>query len=235
MAGNVIEQNSIDQLLIRMSFSICIFKGIFVFENQTVMNLKQLFLSVFFCFITSLLWAKPDLREGDIIFTSGGSEFGKALQLATHSPYTHVGIVLKRNNQLYVLEAAQSVAYTPVNEFISRDSKYVVKRLKNPELLTPQILTRMEKLGETYKGKNYDYGFLWTDEELYCSELVWKIYKSAAGITLGEPKKLREYDLKYPEVQKQIKEKYNGVIPMEEPMVAPGTIFESQLLEIIIH
>ena len=46
----------------------------------------------------------------------------------------------------------------------------------------------MKKIGDSYKGKNYDIYFNWNDDELYCSELIWKIYEQGAGLKIGELK-----------------------------------------------
>ena len=33
-------------------------------------------------------------------------------------------------------------------------------------------------------NKDYDLYFEWSDDKIYCSELVWKIYKNGADIEL---------------------------------------------------
>jgi hypothetical protein len=33
----------------------------------------------------------------------------------------------------------------------------------------------MKATGEGFLGKDYDLTFGWSDERLYCSELVWKV------------------------------------------------------------
>ena len=45
-----------------------------------------------------------------------------------------------------------------------------------------------------FEGKPYDLYFEWSDERIYCSELVWKMY-AALGVKLGTLQKLREFDL----------------------------------------
>lgn len=41
----------------------------------------------------------PQLRDGDLIFHTSQSAQSQAIQLATHSPYSHCGIVYKNAGQ----------------------------------------------------------------------------------------------------------------------------------------
>jgi len=118
-----------------------------------------------------------DLQEGDIIFQTSLSAQSRAIQLATHSPYSHMGIVFRSANGWHVLEAVQPVKYTPLEKWIQRgkDAHYVVKRLKDPSVLTPEVLGRMKTAGKAMLAKPYDLAFSWSDDKIYCSELVWKI------------------------------------------------------------
>lgn len=176
------------------------------------------------------------LRDGDIIFQETASAQSKAIQLATHSRYSHVGIIYFRNGKPFVLEAVQPVRISSLSSFIGRSvgGHYVVKRLKNAEaILTKPVLAKMQRIGRSFVGKNYDWVFGWSDARIYCSELVWKIYQRAAGIELSPTKKLREFDLSHPVVRAKMKERYGKKIPLDEPVVAPSQIFESALLETI--
>lgn len=176
------------------------------------------------------------LRDGDIIFQETASAQSKAIQLATHSRYSHVGIVYFRNGKPFVLEAVQPVRISSLSSFIGRSvgGHYVVKRLKNAEaILTKPVLAKMQRIGRSFVGKNYDWVFGWSDARIYCSELVWKIYQRAAGIELSPTKKLREFDLSHPAVRAKMKERYGKKIPLDEPVVAPSQLFESPLLETI--
>jgi uncharacterized protein YycO len=37
--------------------------------------------------------------------------------------------------------------------------------------------------------------FEWSDDRMYCSELVWKIYFEATGIAIGSLQQLKEFNL----------------------------------------
>jgi hypothetical protein len=176
------------------------------------------------------------LKNGDIIFQTSKSNQSKAIQIATGSKYSHMGIIYRQGNQLFVYEAIQPVKLTKIVDWIARgeDRKYVVKRLKDYEsILTTENIEKLKKVGEKYKGKNYDIYFEWSDEKLYCSELVWKIYKEALNIEVGKLEKLKNFNLKNPIVKKTMKERYGDKIPLEETVISPISIFNSKNLETV--
>ena len=173
------------------------------------------------------------LHNGDLIFQTSTSAQSKAIQLATKSKYSHCGIVYKDGSNYFVFEAIQPVQITPLEEWIERgkDSHYVVKRLKNADkLLTPEHLKKMEAAGNAMIGKNYDLYFEWSDNRIYCSELIWKIYKEGAGVEIGKLQELKDFDLTHPAVKQKLKERYGDTIPQHERVISPAAIFESELL-----
>ncbi|WP_338768741.1 YiiX family permuted papain-like enzyme [Bernardetia sp. ABR2-2B] len=176
------------------------------------------------------------INEGDIIFQTSISSQSKAIQLATHSKYSHVGIIFKSekdSTNFLVLEAVQPVKFTPLKEWIKRgqDAHFVIKRLKNADkILTFEALHKMKNLGKTFLGKNYDLYFEWSDERIYCSELVWKIYKEGIDIEIGELEKLSSFDLESKAVREKMKERYKNQIPYDENVISPAAIFQSDKL-----
>jgi len=172
-------------------------------------------------------------QSGDIIFQTSKSSQSKAIQLATGSVYSHMGILVRKEEQFYVYEAVKTVRFTPIHDWINRgeNEQYVVKRLKNAsKILTPRILKKMKRVGEQYKGKIYDLYFGWSDDKMYCSELVWKIYKETLNIEIGQLETLTEFDLSHPVVQQKIKERYGSDIPMTEQVISPVAMFDSEYL-----
>jgi len=93
----------------------------------------------------------------------------------------------------------------------------------------------MKDLGEKFKGKNYDIYFEWSDYKIYCSELVWKIYKETLNIEIGELQELREFDLTNDIVKNKMKERYGNDIPLDEKVISPATMFESDKLVTVIE
>ena len=173
------------------------------------------------------------IQNGDIIFQTSQSSQSKAIQLATDSKYSHMGIIYENDGQFLVYEAVQPVKLTPLKEWINRgeNGHYVIKRLENADqVLTSSTLTKMKQIGEQFKGKPYDIYFEWSDDKIYCSELVWKIYKQAADIEIGQLEKLSDFDLTNEIVQTKMKERYGDNIPMDEKVISPAAMFNSKKL-----
>lgn len=171
-----------------------------------------------------------NVQDGDIIFQTSQSGQSKAIQMATHSKYSHLGMIYKTDGRYYVYEAVQPVKLTPLKAWIKRGEggHFVIKRLKNAnDILTTEVKNKMKAEGEKYRGRNYDLYFEWSDERIYCSELVWKIYKNAAGIEIGKLQRLKEFNLNNKVVQQKLQERYGDHIPMDEIVISPSSMFES--------
>ncbi len=177
------------------------------------------------------------LKNGDIIFQTSTSNQSKAIQLATGSKYSHMGIIYENDGQFFVYEAVQPVKLTPLKNWIQRgkDGHYVIKRLKNADqVLTPDNLTKMKQIGEQFKGKPYDIHFEWSDEKIYCSELVWKMYKQATNIEIGQLERLADFDLSHERVQTIMKARYGNTIPMDEKVISPAAMYHSDKLVTVV-
>ncbi|NJO69420.1 MAG: hypothetical protein HC830_09200 [Bacteroidetes bacterium] len=70
---------------------------------------------------------------------------------------------------------------------------------------------------------------------MYCSELVWKIYKEALNIEIGQLQELQDFNLESPEVSIILKERYGNKIPLSEKVISPVTMFKSTLLEDVVR
>jgi hypothetical protein len=187
--------------------------------------------------ISVIVFSKKDILSGDIIFQTSLSGQSKAIQFATRSKYSHCGIIYKEGSRYFVFEAIQPVKITPLDKWIARgkNGHYVIKRLKKAEtILTETTLKKMKKEGEKFMGKNYDLTFEWSDQKIYCSELIWKIYKRATGLEVGKLQRLRDFDLENPIVKKKMKERYGNNLPLNETVISPHAIFESDLLTTVI-
>ena len=187
-------------------------------------------------FVNQTETVKDEIQNGDIIFQTSLSQQSKAIQLATKSKFSHCGIIYKKENKWMVFEAVQPVKLTLLETWINsgEEQKYVIKRLKNAKgLLNESILKKMKLEGEKMMGKNYDTTFEWSDNRIYCSELIWKIYDRALGIQLGKLEKLGDLDLSHDIVKKILTKRYGKNIPKDEIVISPGSIFNSNLLETI--
>jgi Permuted papain-like amidase enzyme, YaeF/YiiX, C92 family len=200
-------------------------------------NLKPIFLAaVWACSVISLASAVEGIsvvkwQEGDILFNHSERGQSEAIIAATGSPITHCGIIFLKNGKLMVLEAVQPVRMVPLEEFVSRSagSTVMARRLKTPP--PTERLREALTWAEAQMGKDYDVRFLWSDEQLYCSELVWKIYQHA-GVELCELRHFRDYDLGKPAVRKIINERFGSMakVPLDEKVVAPSDLAASPLL-----
>ena len=177
------------------------------------------------------------LMEGDILFQISTSGQGKAIQLATKSPYSHCGILFKENKEWMVYEGVQPVKKTLLSEWINRGDghHYVSKRHKDAaSILTSEVKEKMKEEAKKLVGKNYDLTFEWNDDRIYCSELVYKIYHRGAGISVGTLQKLQDFNLNSPIVRAKLNERYGKNIPLNETVISPGSIFaDSNLVEIL--
>ncbi len=176
------------------------------------------------------------LREGDIIFQESVSEQAKAIKLATRSRYTHAGILFKYNGTFSVLEAVQPVRITGLDAFTRRgvNGHFVVKRLKNADrVLTEQAVDMMKRTGAAFLGKNYDIYFGWSDERIYCTELIWKIYDRSLGVRVGALERLRDFDLSHPYVRNIMRKRYGNNIPLDEKVISPESMFRAKNLVVV--
>jgi hypothetical protein len=176
---------------------------------------------------------QKDLKNGDIIFIVNPSGQGKAIQLATKSRYTHVGIIFIEDGKPYVYHAVEPVSRNTLEEFIgmSMDGRYEIKRLKDRSKLTTAVISSMRKEAASSLGIHYDLGFSWNDDELYCSEFVWKLFNHHLHIVIGEPRPLRTFDLSHPVVKETMQRRYGKNIPLDEKMISPGDMYLSELLQ----
>lgn len=174
------------------------------------------------------------LQDGDIVFQETGSSQGKAVKAATGSRWTHVGMVFFKNGKPMVIEAVQPVRITSLSRFISRSpSSFYAMRLKDANKhITTDTIARATRYSNQQLGKNYDLQFRWSDDKIYCSELVWKIYKEAGGVELCKPRQFKDYNLSHPTVERIIEQRYGSVsnLPLDELVVAPSDLAESDLL-----
>ena len=172
------------------------------------------------------------LKTGDVVFQDTGGEQGKAVEAATGSKFTHCGIVFEKNDTLYVLEAVQPIQVVTLKDFRKRSKIFHARRLKDPKPLNNAAIAKGLAWGQKQIGKDYDNLFKWDNQNLYCSELVWKIYEKSTGQKLCETQSFKSYFLEKEEVTAIIEKRYGGAdnLPADEPVVAPSDLAASPLL-----
>lgn len=196
-------------------------------------KLLFIFAAVMILFTGSSFKNDPPHKNGDLIFIVNPSGQGKAIQLATKSKFTHVGIIFIENGKEVVYHAVEPVSKNTLSEFIalSADGTYEIKRLKDQSLLSNKKIKNMRKEAISRLGVHYDMAFNWDDSELYCSEFVWKLYNHALNLSVGNLKPLKSFDLTHPAVKEKLEQRYGKNIPLEEKMISPGDMYNSPLLQ----
>ena len=180
----------------------------------------------------------PRLRDGDLIFHTSLSAQSQAIQLATHSPWSHCGILYRQGQNWLVFEAVQPVKLTPLADLVARGrgGHFVTKRLRDADTaLTPAALARLKAAGRPLLGHPYDLYFGWADDRIYCSELIWKVYERGLGRQLGQLQHLRDFDLTHPAVQARLRERYGHNLPLGETVISPASIFGSPELVTVLR
>ena len=159
-----------------------------------------------------------DLQVGDIVFIESQSSQSPYIKLGTMSKWTHCGVVVDSPDGLKVLEASKTVRLTPFNSFIGRakNDNWCIKRPKQ-QLKAPVSYHK-------YVGQQYDLEFKFDNVKMYCSELVWLVYKDQ-GIELCKPRKVSSFLMtRIPKVKK-LMEKRN--IRMDQKAVAPIDLYKA--------
>jgi hypothetical protein len=194
---------------------------------------RAIFLLFLFAVACSGQGVVPPAHDGDVIFQTSLSSQSIAIQHATNSRFSHMGLIFLRDGEPFVLEASATVRYTPLEKWIRRGAghRYELKRLRDAStLLTPANILKLRKTAEGFLGRPYDLTFDWSDDRMYCSELVWKSYDRALGIQIGDLQKVRDFNLTDAAVQAKMRERYGTNVPLDAPVISPVAMEQSALL-----
>ena len=125
-----------------------------------------------------------------------------------------------------VVEAVEPVRWTEWDAWGARavPGSVEVRRLSDPTPLTASAVLKMTAIAEAWVGKHYDAAFAWSDERIYCSELVYKVYDCGAGLELGRLRTLRDFNLTDPIVSAALRDRYGAAVPLDETVIAPSDI-----------
>ncbi|TSC29530.1 YiiX/YebB-like N1pC/P60 family cysteine hydrolase [Corallococcus sp. Z5C101001] len=170
------------------------------------------------------------LRTGDVVFQTSGSRQSKAIQEATHSPLSHVGLVEVTQEGTFVVEAVQPVKRTPFRQWKERGVKGRLLVLR-PEGLDDAAKARAVAEAKRHLGKPYDALFGWGDEAMYCSELVRKAYAAGAGVAYGTMERLGDLDVTG--LKREIAERYRGPVPVDLELVTPASLAADARLAVV--
>jgi hypothetical protein len=172
--------------------------------------------------------ALPALEPGDLVFETSTSAQSGAVQWATRSPWSHVGIVDVSTDGTYVVEALGRVARTPWAAWRRRALSGGELLVLRPRALTPAQRARAVARAKGFLGRRYDPRFGWGDDRMYCSELVVKAYERAAGISYGRRERLG--DLRLLGVEAAAERRWGGKLPKDLVLVTPASLAEDARL-----
>lgn len=159
-----------------------------------------------------------NLQEGDVVFIESQSSQSPYIKVGTMSKWTHCGVAVDTPQGLKVLEASKNVRLTPFADFIgaAKNDNWCVKRPR--QKLSAPISYRK------YLGQAYDLEFKFDNGKMYCSELVWLVYKDQ-GIELCKPRKVSSFVLtRIPKVKKLMNKRN---ISMDQYAVAPVDLYKA--------
>jgi hypothetical protein len=156
--------------------------------------------SIFGFLVFGFLGLAPPVRaeevplvEGDLIFQQSRNAQSAAILGATSSPFTHMGIIVKKAGALSVLEAGPTVREVPLKTWTARgkDGAFAVYRKAK---FDERQRTVMIAAARRYLGRPYDLFFDFEGEAIYCSELPYLAF-GAAGMAIGKVQTVSELRL----------------------------------------
>ncbi len=176
-------------------------------------------------------------HEGDILFQSlpGGNDLVAAIEGATHSPFSHCGMVEQVGGEWVVLEAIGTVHRTPLFWWIwrGRGSRVAAYRLR-PEYQA--FVPAMRAGAERLMGRPYDFHYAFNNGEIYCSELVFDGYQAATGKELGRVVQLGDLDWRpYVATITKYDECTADTLPLGRRMITPRDLAAAPELERVFN
>ena len=92
----------------------------------------------------------PALKDGDVVFQTSGGDPSMAVAMATHSLYSHIGIVRLTPSGPVVVEAAGPVGETPLRQWIARGQLGRVAVYRDAGLTAGQAAALFRAAGALY-------------------------------------------------------------------------------------
>jgi uncharacterized protein YycO len=168
-------------------------------SNQDLLNLAKV----------SYQTLRDTVKSGDILFYSGEDEVSKLIRWATHSIWSHIGIIVKMDklNRILLLESVENmgVRLIPVSKYIKNVEEYAEEEKFDARLviarhrrLSSHKIKKMLSFGIDQITRPYDHheiqriiqriivgeGKAERDRAFMCSELVYECF-SAVGIEIA--------------------------------------------------
>ena len=170
------------------------------------------------------------VQEGDLVFQQMSGVLMDVVVDVMQNPYTHCGIVVRKPEGYYVLEAVGPVKETPFDLWVAQGvgQKIAVARLKSQ--FRP-LVEEMIREGRSFIGRPYDPRYRWDDEHIYCSELIYKSFQRSSGLILADFVKLK--DLHWKKYEAFIRNLDGGNLPLERAMILPISLLRSDKVTLV--
>ena len=191
------------------------------------MTIKAVFIAIIFSINSYALELSLKLRSGDILLQPLHCWACNLIEAETESEFSHIGVVTKVvDGVVFVGEAFTKVREVTLDEFNSKTQKGLKLKVMRPYFISDDLSKIFDS---KFKDLPYDSGYLWNDDEIYCSELLYKLFESLNMVT---PKALpmtfthnREYWFKY----------FKGNIPDGIIGISPRDFDDEKLFKFIGH
>lgn len=144
---------------------------------------------------TTLFAAKDEvgtvaLKNGDLLFQSlDCGPLCEQIEASLQTPYSHLGIVYIDATGIKVIESTKRTQITPLDAWLRQG------RGRGADLFRLRSSQQQPGYGEAivnaamkFLGRDYDDDWEWSDDKLYCSEMVWKSFFNGLKLRLSSPK-----------------------------------------------
>lgn len=169
-------------------------------------------------------------KNGDVIFIKNKKILGNTLIPNGKTKFNYVGVLFYENGKPMIYHATEPVSKCSFADYLAlSDGEFKVRRLMEQELMTKDVINTMHTFAKAKLNSHYDGKLSLKSDELYNAEFVYKMYQSALGIKLSEPKPLNELKNE-PTTLDFLKEAYGNSI-LDEKMVVIGDIYNSLYME----
>lgn len=129
------------------------------------------------------------LRTGDLVFNKINGQTQVSTANDSTYIYNNIGVLFVDEENFVVIETADRVQYASLRQWIKKglNNHYLVKRLINADsLLSIERAQLLRKVAQDNIFKETEKSNNWSDDKMYNSELVWKIYKNSLNVELGK-------------------------------------------------
>jgi len=159
-----------------------------------------------------------------VVLQTSASAQSAAIQAATRSPYSHAGVVEVTPEGVYVIEALGRVSRTPAAAWIRRgEGRRYTPRSAGATSPSRRARRWWPRRGRSWASRTTP-RFEWSDDRIYCSELVAKAYERGAHRGAGRMQRLGDLDLG--PVLAAARARYGDRLPLDQEVLTPASLAE---------